>query len=185
MKTYSHTASRDRAFTLVELLVVIGIIAVLVGILLPALSKARRAAQTASCLANLRTIGHGYFMYAGANKDFLPYAISPSYSLRPSDPVGTPRVHWYEALSPFMGRKMEYDANGNRLVNYAASDPRLPGVEARRAWPAGCAGQRLSHGVWPESHALSGQRAGCQRQRTAAFQSALRKSTNVPMRPWK
>ena len=91
MKTYSHTASRNRAFTLVELLVVIGIIAVLVGILLPALSKARRAAQTASCLANLHTIGHGYFMYAGANKDFLPYAISPSYSLRPSDPVGTPR----------------------------------------------------------------------------------------------
>lgn len=59
-----------RAFTLVELLVVIGIIALLVAILLPALSRARDSANTVKCLSNMRSIVQGCLAYSADNKGF-------------------------------------------------------------------------------------------------------------------
>lgn len=67
------TTNSARAFTLVELLVVIGIIAVLISILLPSLSRARESAKSVTCASNLRQIGAALNIYAAANKGSLPY----------------------------------------------------------------------------------------------------------------
>jgi prepilin-type N-terminal cleavage/methylation domain-containing protein len=60
-----------RAFTLVELLVVIGIIALLVAILMPSLSKARKQADTVKCMSNMRQVGLALVQYANTNRGIL------------------------------------------------------------------------------------------------------------------
>src|SRR5690349_5322883 len=96
----SHlTKSRGTAkgFTLVELLVVIGIIALLISILLPSLKKAREQSRMVACQSNLRQIAQGFILYANASKGQLP-PLSEKQPPSGENPVTAGGKHWFEFL---------------------------------------------------------------------------------------
>jgi prepilin-type N-terminal cleavage/methylation domain-containing protein/prepilin-type processing-associated H-X9-DG protein len=86
-------ATPATGFTLVELLVVIGIIAVLIGILLPALNKARATARTAQCLSNIRQMGVGFLGYCQFE------CKGKSFRDADNDPT---EVHWMWRISGYV-----------------------------------------------------------------------------------
>jgi prepilin-type processing-associated H-X9-DG protein/prepilin-type N-terminal cleavage/methylation domain-containing protein len=96
MSTRHFQIKSAHAFTLVELLVVIGIIAVLVGILLPALGKARAQANLIKCQSNLRMIGQAVALYAEAYNQYLP--AGETYG------GGMSSQNWAATLQQILGR---------------------------------------------------------------------------------
>ena len=94
--------ARPTGFTLVELLVVIGIIALLISILLPSLNSARRQARSIKCLAALRQIGNGFQLYAVDYKGKWPFAVQVEGTNPWNRPVGTGELRWAESIARYM-----------------------------------------------------------------------------------
>ena len=127
--------ARRHGFTLVELLVVIGIIALLISILLPSLSAAREQGNRTKCLSNLRQLGLAISMYANSEKGHYPY---PATSAHRKDDV----IYWQSgrnldesALGPYMGLPF------NRQAWICPSDD----VQSRRNATSGGNGYRFSY----------------------------------------
>ncbi len=102
---------KKQNFTLTELLVVISIIAILAGLTMPALNKARMSALTTACSSNLKQIGATFSMYANDNEDFLPPADSLA---APKDPQTTNLTAWGTDNEPWyllLERKKYFSAN--------------------------------------------------------------------------
>lgn len=110
---------RRHAFTLVELLVVIGIIALLISILLPALGRAKQSANTVKCLSNLRQLGMAATIMASERKGYIQHCsekdlaklVDPGrqkyiWRLSGADPVP---ADWASALLPYLGDKSSAD----------------------------------------------------------------------------
>lgn len=133
---------QTRGFTLVELLVVIGIIAVLISVLLPALGRARSAAQTVQCLSNVRQLAIASIMFANEHKGFMQTVTSdrdpnafPTWVIRFQDPQ---RTKWsyrsdnnqlqdvYSALLRYLGARgdatFQTDADNKTRVFRCPSD---------------------------------------------------------------
>ena len=118
---------RQSGFTLVELLVVIGIIAILITILIPALSAARRQANLTKCLSNLRQIGLASQMFANEHQRRLPICGAIEPGTRPQN-VHDPGMIYYAyfadagvthlaplqaALAPYLGQKIRTNSAAN------------------------------------------------------------------------
>jgi prepilin-type N-terminal cleavage/methylation domain-containing protein/prepilin-type processing-associated H-X9-DG protein len=114
---------RRRAFTLIELMVVIGIIAILMSLLFPAIAKSREQAKTVQCAAQLRQIGQAIFNYGANNRGSTPLWSTQHVYPDGSSPYDDPGLGWTERLIPYFARPDSpvYNCPGfptERQINY-------------------------------------------------------------------
>lgn len=134
---------RKAAFTLVELLVVIGIIALLISILLPSLSRARAAAYTVACSSNMRQIGQAMMMYASDHSGYLPYGYLRG--IHNGSLHNDYQITWDDLLSSYLGK--DYPDWSNNPWGMGWAGYRLPSRMEVLICPADLIPQNPN---WPE-----------------------------------
>lgn len=110
--------ARRCAFTLVELLIVIGMIALLIGILLPALNTARRASQRANCLSNMRSMQVAHWMYITDNRGYVIQA-GLSHGGHSTDEGSA----WINTLASYYGKSLIHRCPSDNSPHWPGGTP--------------------------------------------------------------
>jgi prepilin-type N-terminal cleavage/methylation domain-containing protein len=155
---------RRNAFTLIEMLVVIAIIAILAALLLPALSAAKQRAWTTRCVSNLRQIGIGMRMFADDNNELYPESGGDIHwgAVDVAPPDGSGKASWMEQIVSYMANTNIYSCPANVQLPVDMQGPfnYFNGARAAYVLANTCVAVKGTQILFSSDYVLSGDTCG-------------------------